>query len=1447
MKKNLLLLFCLTVLAEVITTAQVLRPFTQRYYNPSVRGNIVYVSNSIVSTSGVGSGIPGTGEIAPGGISKDNDGNGINIDIDNPSPVTKLAFGSKWNYFSTGAAPSNDGSGNTWKTSAYALTGSWNTGASPANGAGKYGFGGTQNTCMPSGVTPICTPSNSAKYLSYYFRNDVTFTATELATTYSLIRLNMKRDDGIVVYINGIERVRDNMPTGTISYGTLASSNIATGTAENITYDLDPTFFSAGVNTIAVEVHLNRNSRTDMSYDMEVIGIPTNETFNSSSADLNLSGCSSILFAGLYWGAGEGSSAKDESWIVDETTCKFKVPGAANYTNITSSKTDYYNSNNPVGFTYTGFQCFADVTALLNANSPNGTYTVADVMSPVGKNNAYGGWTMVIVYANPSEQSRNLTVFDGSAIVQLGNPPVDVSISGFLTPASGPVSCELGTVAYDGDRAWTDSFCFKQNGAASFYNLTPNGTANLNDMWNSVIGYKGAVVTTRNPAFQNTLGYDASIIEIPNSSNAQLSNSQTSATVRFSSPQEMIIAHVLTTSITQYNPTFSFDKTSTDLNGGSLLPGDSLRYVINYSNAGNDTSINTVIRDVIPAGTSFIPGSLKISSVSKTDAVADDQAEFDLVNNRVVFRVGTGANGVSGGTVTNGSGGTVQFDVVLSTSCAALSCIGSIKNSARIDYVGKKSGNLLYDSSGVNTAGCIIKGPVINYFTAVCHTPSDSILTNTCPASNVVIPWRKYAGYTFYSAMPFIPANIYNPLTPITVSHIYYAYFNSGFGCADTIKVSVFIIACPDIDDDNDGIPDYVELNNPVALQDANGNGIPNWNDPTYPGFIDNNADGFNDNFDPSADSDNDGIPNFYDPDFPGYIDANGDGVNDNMDKDMDGIPNHLDLDSDNDGIPDVVESYGVDENGDGIIDNYTDTDNDGFSQNVDGSSGGVHSSGVGLGAPDFDGDGIPNYLDTDSDNDGIPDVVEVGGAYAANTGRLSNFVDANSDGLSDNNTGATALLKTGPDANGDGRADNFPYKNLDRDFRPNPYDLDSDGDGIADVIEAGFPDVNYNGIVDGTFGTNGWSTTISAMPTLTLLNTDGTGNPDYLDIDSDDDGIPDNIEGQSTAAYKLPTLTDTDGDGLASPYDNIVGFGGAGIFPYDHDGDGIPDYRDLDTDADGVPDVVEGNDWNLNGIADENVTLTGLDTDGDGLDNRFDSLNSVTNVKGTSYMMGTNGSLTGDATPGTRATVQKRQVSQLDRDWRYFGTALPLDIISFGATPQSEKTVLLNWTITTPIPIDHVEIERSAGNNNFYFRTAVNDIININEQQQFSTTDDISNTIGIDVLYYRLKFISKAGAIKYSNVVMVKKNVSSTITVSVIPNPANSYAAVRFVMPKEGTVTISMINMFGQTVWQQNNAVVKGANTIMLNNLSRYNAGMYTVQLFINDEQLSQKLMIFK
>ena len=684
-------------------------------------------------------------------------------------------------------------------------------------------------------------------------------------------------------------------------------------------------------------------------------------------------------------------------------------------------------------------------------------------------------------------------------------------------------------------------------------------------------------------------------------------------------------------------------------------------------------------------------------------------------------------------------------------------------------------------------------------------------------------------------------------VTP-AVTTTYYVRAEGDCNNTSCQQVTVFI-SC-DIDKDNDGIPDFVESNMAAAFLDVPANGIINAYDPLTPGFVDYNNDYVNDNYQADGDVNNNSIPNYLDPAFPGRVDVNLDGIDDRFDKDLDGIINMLDLDSDNDGIPDVVEAYGEDTNGDGKIDNYTDTDGDGLSDNVDTRINlvdGAYNTGIGLGLPNLDGDAVPNFLDLDSDNDGIPDVVEVAGSDTNNNGIIDGFIDVNGDGLHDAYINATALLQTGTDITADGRADSYPNKNKDRDFRPNAYDMDSDGDGIVDVIEAGLPDVNLDGIVDGVIGANGWSTTVSAMPALNLRNTDAIGNYDYLDIDSDEDGIPDNIEGQTTASYQLPTLTDADGDGLMLPYDNQPAvFGGSGIYVNDHDFDGTPDYRDLDTDGDGQPDIIEGNDFNLNGLADDNVTLTGLDTDGDGLDNRFDSLNSVTNIKGTSYMMGFMGSFTGDPAPGSRTTVQRKLPAALqnNRDWRFISGVLPVQFLNLSGVLQVNQ-VLLNWSVIASKEVDRFEVERSTDNQNYIYTGVVSQLVKLNEIQSFTFNDDISQ-VNKSIIYYRIKVIGKAGEIKYSNIIVVRKQQSKAL-LSIMPNPAKDYVFINFVAEKESEVTIRLIDNIGKTVLIKTQKVAKGNNTLILPGLNKYSSSVFLVQVFVNSEVLTQKLILIK
>lgn len=636
-----------------------------------------------------------------------------------------------------------------------------------------------------------------------------------------------------------------------------------------------------------------------------------------------------------------------------------------------------------------------------------------------------------------------------------------------------------------------------------------------------------------------------------------------------------------------------------------------------------------------------------------------------------------------------------------------------------------------------------------------------------------------------------------------TVTTTYYVRAEGD--CGNTACASVTVTVACDIDDDDDGVPDIVESG-----------GV-----------------------DPLDDHDSDGIPNYLDTTYPGFVDANTDGVNDVFDYDRDGIINELDRDSDNDGIPDVVEAGGVDVNGDGYIDNYTDTDADGLSQNVDANITGWAASGSGLGLVDTDGDGIPNQFDLDSDNDGIPDVREVQGADSDNNGKIDGFTDANSNGLSDAIEGASGLLRTGADVGGDGRADSYPNKNFDSDNRSNPYDLDSDGDGITDVREAGFLDADNNGFSDGVKGSDGWDDAIDLLGTLTLRNSDTDPNPNYLDIDSDNDGIPDNVEGVSTLGYQFPLNTDTDNDGLDNRYDGVSGFGGNGFTPNDQDADGTPDYIDTDTDNDGVADIYEGNDYNLNGLPDDLVTLTGVDSDGDGLDNRFDMING--SVKGTSRYMGAGGSISGDGTPGSNTMVQQYYVAATDRDWRYLPFALEMEFLGFTGTKQQGK-VSLNWTVTCDKIIDHFDIERSIDGINF---TKVGEQIGIGKSCKatgFNFADDISS-INTAVFYYRVKALTADNRYSRSQFIAIRTLLKTDITVS--PNPASSFVNVSLTMKESASVEIRLLDATGKVVITHKELMRSGINTVSLTGIDRLSRGLYTVVINAGDEIEYRKLSV--
>ena len=352
-------------------------------------------------------------------------------------------------------------------------------------------------------------------------------------------------------------------------------------------------------------------------------------------------------------------------------------------------------------------------------------------------------------------------------------------------------------------------------------------------------------------------------------------------------------------------------------------------------------------------------------------------------------------------------------------------------------------------------------------------------------------------------------------------------------------------------------------------------------------------------------------------------------------DEDGDGLPNYLDLDSDNDGIPDIIEAGGVDTNGDGVVDYPTPNDPttmidvDGIADSIDdqdsGSGVGEVTSGTALPNEDTDGDGLEDIVDLDADNDGIPDIVEMGGVDSNGDGIVDNLLDNDSDGFADvydpdddgtpgvdSGEGTQPLVETDGsgndlngetgvslDSDGDGLADNV--------------DLDADNDGIPDLVEAGGVDSNGDGLVDVN----------------TDLDKDGLADI----FDTDDDGLAGIEDG--TDALLMTGGTDTDGDGKAD--DLAITFTDGDGNSADTDNDGFVDHLDLDADNDGIPDIVEAGGSTPNNDGKVDILAAPWDSDNDGLADIYDENNSGTSLVKTTSDTNADGKInaTESMTPG--------------------------------------------------------------------------------------------------------------------------------------------------------------------------------------------------------------------
>ena len=174
-----------------------------------------------------------------------------------------VAPGAEWRYVDGSSAP----------------TGSWQNivfdDASWKLGNAQFGYGdGDEKTVITYG------PNAQSKYITSYYRKS--FLVSDPAEIKEL-KIKLLRDDGAVVYLNGNEILRSNMPSGTISYSTLASVAVS-GTEESTFFEftIDKTYLVAGTNELAVEIHQAGATSSDVSFDFSLDAILNQQANNAT-------------------------------------------------------------------------------------------------------------------------------------------------------------------------------------------------------------------------------------------------------------------------------------------------------------------------------------------------------------------------------------------------------------------------------------------------------------------------------------------------------------------------------------------------------------------------------------------------------------------------------------------------------------------------------------------------------------------------------------------------------------------------------------------------------------------------------------------------------------------------------------------------------------------------------------------------------------------------------------------------------------------------------------------------------------------------------------------------------------------------------------------------------------------------------------------------------------
>ena len=356
-------------------------------------------------------------------------------------------------------------------------------------------------------------------------------------------------------------------------------------------------------------------------------GTTLDYTQNGSAAVLNIPSGSSVLYAELVWGGLYSSSVNNLSGIIDNPII-FTTP-AASYSLVGDPVTRQtftitLQEGNQVGF----YVRSIDVTALIAA-SGSGTYSVASVPALIEaidsrtNDTNHAGWTLAVIYQNSSLPFRSLNFWAGGEVVSPVIGVASIILSGFRTPSSSTPSGKIFTSAQEGDAViGGDQMLFGQDAASLIALSGPNNPVSnffcsqINDE-NGLVDTTGTFGTRNANAITGTnisagrQGYDITVADLT----GKIIPDQTSAFVRFISSGDLYLPNAIAIQIENgENPNLAVIKSA---NKTIAVSGDEIQYSSALTNSGSLPLTGIVFTDDIPAGTTFVSGSVSVNGISQ--------------------------------------------------------------------------------------------------------------------------------------------------------------------------------------------------------------------------------------------------------------------------------------------------------------------------------------------------------------------------------------------------------------------------------------------------------------------------------------------------------------------------------------------------------------------------------------------------------------------------------------------------------------------------------------------------------------------------------------------------------------------------------------------------------------------------------------------------------------